>query len=160
MVLQTYMKLCMTTTYFAKKKFWPTKLSQKQDFLNLLKYLVINFYWICSIMKIYIICCVPAQIPYLGKFLFLRYGPKCSQPIRLQDFLINHISRTNQWNSLIFLHVDTNSQKLKVDQKIWGWACQKWMWPVLSRDSKINCISRMNWWNELIFYMLVEIQES
>ena len=44
MVLQTYMKLCMTTTYFAKKKFWPTKLSQKQDFLNLLKYLVINFY--------------------------------------------------------------------------------------------------------------------
>ena len=40
---------------------------------------------ICSIMKIYI-CCVPAQIPYLGKFLFLRYEPKCFQPITLQDF--------------------------------------------------------------------------
>ena len=51
-------------------------------------------------------CCVPAQIPYLEKYLFLRYGPKCSQSIRLQDFLINLISRTNQWN---FLHVDTNS---------------------------------------------------
>ena len=33
--------------------------------------------------------------------MFLRYGPKCSQPLRLQDFLINHISRTNKWNSLI-----------------------------------------------------------
>ena len=71
------------------------KMSQKQGFLNLLKNMVINFYWICFIMKIYIICCVPGQIPYLEKFLFLKYGPKCSQPIRLQDFLINHISRTN-----------------------------------------------------------------
>ena len=65
-------------------------------------------------MKTYVICSVPAQIPYLGKFLFLRYGPECSQPIRLQDFLINHISRTNQSNSLIFLHVDTFF-KLKVE---------------------------------------------
>ena len=32
------------------------------------------FYWICTIMKIYIIWCVPEQIPYLGNFLFLRYG--------------------------------------------------------------------------------------
>ena len=63
-------------------------------------------------MKIYIIYCVPTEIPYLGKFLFLKYGPKCSQPIRLQDFLINHISRTD-----ISLHVDTDSHKSKVDQK-------------------------------------------
>ena len=59
-------------------------------------------YWIWSLMEIYIIGCVPTQIPYLEKFLFLRYGPKCSQPIRLQYFLINHISRRNQWNSLDF----------------------------------------------------------
>ena len=37
-----------------------------------------------------------------GKILFLGYRPKCSQPIRLQDFLIRYISRINQWNSLIF----------------------------------------------------------
>ena len=30
------------------------------------------------------------QISYLGKFWFLRYGPKCSWPIRLQDFFMNH----------------------------------------------------------------------
>ena len=66
----------------------------------------------------HIICCVPAQIPYLGKLLFLRYRPKCSQPIRLQDFLINCIPRSNQWNSLTFCMLIQISHKLKVDQKI------------------------------------------
>ena len=37
----------------------------------------------------YCISCMLEQIPYLGKFWFLRYGPKCSGPIRLQDFSIN-----------------------------------------------------------------------
>ena len=32
---------------------------------------------------------VSAQIPYLEKFGFLRYGPLCFQPIRLHGFLIN-----------------------------------------------------------------------
>ena len=103
MVLETDMKLCVTEPDFLEKNFLPPKLgkvnqnwAKNRVFFNLLKNLVINFYWICSIMKIYIICCAPAQIPYLGKILFLRYGPKCPKPIRLQDVLINHISRTNQ----------------------------------------------------------------
>ena len=93
---------------FSRKKIFAPKIRKmgknglKTRFLNLLKNFVIIFYWICSIMKIYIICYAPAQIPYLGKFLFLRYEPKFSPPIRLQDFLINHISTRNQWNSLIF----------------------------------------------------------
>ena len=97
----------MAETDFLEKFFCPKilengpEMGQKQSFLILLKDLVFNFYWMCSIMTAYIICCIPKQIPYLGKFLFLRYGPKCSQPIRFQDFLINHISITNQWNSLI-----------------------------------------------------------
>ena len=86
MRLETHIKLCMTEPDFPEKNI------SSQKFLTMLKSFVINFYWICWIMKIDIICCVPAQIPYLGKFL--RYGPKCFQPIRLQDFLINHISRT------------------------------------------------------------------
>ena len=83
-----YQVLC-GSWIFQKKNFclknWGngTKMGQKQDFLNILKNFVANFYWTCSIMKIYIICCVPEQIPYLGKFWFLRYGPKCSQPIRI-----------------------------------------------------------------------------
>ena len=107
MVLETNMKLCVTELDFPEIWFLLQKLGngpkmdQKHGFLNLLKNAVIHFYWIWSIMKIYIICCVPAQISYLGKFWFMRYGPKYYQPIRLQDFLINSISRTNQWNSLI-----------------------------------------------------------
>ena len=142
-----------------KKSFCPKNWKMRQKWaknrfsLNILKNFVINFYWICSIMKIYIICCVPAQIPYLGKFLFLRYGPKCSQPIRLRDFLISHISRMNQWNILIFwmliqIHI-------KVDQIIFGWA-----WPVSPRDSKTGCIARMNWWNELIFACWCEFRKA
>ena len=46
--------------------------AKQQGFFSLLKNFLINFYWLCSIMKIYIICCFPAQIPYLGKLLFLR----------------------------------------------------------------------------------------
>ena len=58
---------------------------------------------------------------FLKKILFLRYGSKCSQPIRWQDFLINHIS-PEQINEIVrFLHIDTNSSKLKVDQKCLGW---------------------------------------
>ena len=56
-------------------------MGQKQGFFNLLKNLVINFYCIYSIMKMYIMYCVHAQIPYLGKFLFLRYGPKWTNQI-------------------------------------------------------------------------------
>ena len=33
--------------------------------------------------------CMLEQISYLGKFWFLRYGPKYFWPIRLQDFSIN-----------------------------------------------------------------------
>ena len=35
---------------------------------------IICFFWIS------------AQIPYMLKILFLRYRPKCSQPVRLQGF--------------------------------------------------------------------------
>ena len=90
-------EVSVTVPYFLAPKIG--KVDQKwakNGFFNLLKNLVLNFHRIWSIMKIYIIYCVPAQIQHLGKFLFLRYGPKCSQLIRLQGFLINHISRINQ----------------------------------------------------------------
>ena len=71
MVLKNLMKLCMPD--FLGKAFLPQKLGngpkigQKLGFLNLKKSLVINFPWICSIMKIYIICCVPVQTFYWEK---------------------------------------------------------------------------------------------
>ena len=74
---------------FFQRSFFPKKMGkmgQKQGFWILLENLVINFFWICSINKFYNICCILAQIPYLGKIWFLRYGPKCSRLIRLQYF--------------------------------------------------------------------------
>ena len=92
MVLETHGKLCLTELdIFGKEVFAPKigkmglKYAKNSFFLELLKNVVINLYWICSIMKINIIYCVLAQIPYLGKILFLRCGSKCFQPIWLQD---------------------------------------------------------------------------
>ena len=99
------------------------------------------------------------KITYLEKKFFLRYGPKCSQPISLQDFLINHISRTNQWNSLIFCVL----AQIYINQKFiknFLVGVVRWMWSAWSQGSKIDCISRMSWLNDLILCMLVQIQES
>ena len=41
----------------------------------------------------YLLC--SSKNPYLGRFLSLGYRPKFYQPIRLQDFLINHIPEIN-----------------------------------------------------------------
>ena len=55
-------------------------------FLNLnKKNLIINFHWIFSIMKIYIICCVSAQISYLEKIFFL--GCKILSANQIAGFL-------------------------------------------------------------------------
>ena len=130
MVLETQMKLYMKESDFLKNFSLPKKLGrmgQKQGFLNLWKIwslicskFVLNLVWIYSWRKIYIICCVPAQIPYLGKFLFLRNGPKCSQPVRLHDFLINQVSRTNQWISTIICMLMQIHVIKKFDQKFFG----------------------------------------
>ena len=83
-----HMNLCMTEPGFSKKdlpqKFGKrTKNVPNTDFVfNLLKNVVINFYWIYSVKKIYLLCSCTNP----GKILFQIYGPKYSQPIRLQDF--------------------------------------------------------------------------
>ena len=142
-------------------------MGQKQGFLNLWKIwslicseFVLNLVWICSLRKIYIICCVPAQIPHLGKFLLLRNGPKCSQPVGLHDFLINQISRTNQWISMIICMLMQIHVIKKFEQIFFGWVWSKIGVARRSWDSKIDCISRINKWSELIFCMPVQIQES
>ena len=61
------MKMCVTEPEFLEKYFWLQKLGKltKNGFvLNLKKTLVIDFCRIRSIMKIYIICSVPAQMLY------------------------------------------------------------------------------------------------
>ena len=90
MVLETLIELCMTELIFlgnfCPKNWGNGPKTGQNDFLNLNKNLFINFHLICSVMKIYNTCSVPAQILHLGKILFLRYRPKCSESFRLQDF--------------------------------------------------------------------------
>ena len=45
---------------------------QNKVFFNLTEILAIGFFWICSIMKIYIIYCVPVQVPYLVPEIWVR----------------------------------------------------------------------------------------
>ena len=69
-----YDPLYVTQPNFLEKLFSPWKLAKngpKVCFLNLKKNLIINFHWILSTMKIYIICCVSTQISYLEKIFFL-----------------------------------------------------------------------------------------
>ena len=84
---------------FSRKIFFAPKIDkmgQKQGFFNLLECLVINFLLNLTYNEnlYYLLCSCTNTM--LQKTFFQRYRPKCSQPIRLQDFLINHISRTNQ----------------------------------------------------------------
>ena len=82
MVLGGNVVLCMTESDFLEIMFCPQNV-QAQGSLNVQENLVFNFFSIQSILKLYINCCMLEQISYLGKFWFLRYGPKCSWLIRL-----------------------------------------------------------------------------
>ena len=80
--------------FFGKKCFVPKigKMGQKQVFFQFIGKFGHQFSLnlIYNENLYYLLC--PCTNPISVKILFLRYGPKCSQPIRLQDFLINHIS--------------------------------------------------------------------
>ena len=104
MGLETLVKLCMTEVHFLEKTFFAK--------------CFINVHWICSIMKSYIICCVPAQIMYWEKSFFWNIG---------QNALSQWDCRIFQWtispeqidDTVSFLQVDKNSSKLKFDWKFY-----------------------------------------
>ena len=98
MVLGVHVVLCMTRSEFLKKVFYPQKGENRPRlgfFKCIGKFSFFSLFFIFFISVVYneslYYCnsCMLEQISYLGKFWFLRYGPKCSWPIRLQDFSIN-----------------------------------------------------------------------
>ena len=98
-MLERHVKLCVTEPDFSEKKFFPKKLGTwtkngpKTEFFEFIEKFCHHF--LLNLFYNYVICYILEQISW-GKFLFLRYGSKRSQLIRLQDFLINRISRINQ----------------------------------------------------------------
>ena len=83
--------------------------------------MAINFHRICSVMKIYIICCVLAQILCWEKSCFWDTGQNALSQSDCRIF--KSIISPEQVDEIAwFLHVDANSQKLKASWKYFGWA--------------------------------------
>ena len=103
--------------WFFRKNFCPPKIEKltkngpKTGFFECSELFVINFYWICYIMEFYSICCVPVEIPYLE--IFQMFSANQIAGFFNKPFLQN---KSLKW--LDFLHVDTNSYELKMNQKI------------------------------------------
>ena len=57
-------------------------------------------------MKTSIVVDIPPPMPYLEKFWFSSYGPKCCQPIRLQEKLMN--------DKVYFWHADKHQRFAQV----------------------------------------------
>ena len=93
MVLEIHMKLCVRESDFLEKKKFPQKLGKWTEngpntgFLNLLKNFVINIYLICSVMKIYVVSCVPTQNTIIGKTLVPEIWVKLVSARQIAGFL-------------------------------------------------------------------------
>ena len=89
MMLETHIKLCMTEPHFFDKKKHPPKMVQNESKIWCFEAIETFFYHLFfkkKIWYVYFVCFILVQIPYLEKIWLLKYGPKCFQPIRLQDF--------------------------------------------------------------------------
>ena len=71
-------------------------------FLDFVKSFIISFSWKQSKMKTNIVVDISPPIPYLAKFWFSSYGPKCYQPIKLQNSLKCNISRKKWMVKFVF----------------------------------------------------------
>ena len=83
-----------------------------------------SFYWKLAKMETNILVDISPQIPYLIKVLFLSYGPKYCQPIKLQDSLKYNISR-KKWMMKFVFGMQIN---IKVFYKLMlsFWVCATW----------------------------------
>ena len=97
MVLGTHVVLCMTEPDFLKKMFYPQNGENRPspgffECIGKFSFFSVLYFFISLVYNeslYYCNCCMLEQISYSWKFWFLKYGSKCSWPIRLQDFSIN-----------------------------------------------------------------------
>ena len=97
MVLGTHVVLCMTEPDFFKKMFYPQNWENRPspgffEWIQKFIFFLSSLFFISVIDNdslYYCNSCMLEHVSYLGRFWFLRYGPKCSWQIRLQDFSIN-----------------------------------------------------------------------
>ena len=90
----------------------------------------------CNENLYYLLC--SCTNPIFGKILVPEIWAKMFSANQVAGFFVQPYLQNKSMKWLVFLHVDTNSHKLKVDQEIFGWAWPEWVWSVWSRDSKIG----------------------
>ena len=118
MVLETLIKLYLTEPDFLEKVFLTQKLGEmgqnrpKIGFLDLKKKFGHSFHWICSTMKMYMICCIPAQTLYLRKILFMKQA-KTLPANQIAGFSNQPFLQSKPMKEPNFLYFDTNFPKLK-----------------------------------------------
>ena len=71
-------------------------------------------------MKTNIVVDISPPIPYLAKFWFSSYGPRCCQPIKLQDSFKMYYLKKELNDEAYFWHVDKHRSLLQVDTNILG----------------------------------------
>ena len=77
--------------------------------LNLKKNLVIHFHWTCSIMKIYIICCVPTQALSWGKSCFWNIDQNAPRQSDYRSFQFwCKFTKIKSWSKTFWLGIVKN----------------------------------------------------
>ena len=148
MVLEIHMKLWVKELDFLEKIFflshkigkW-TKNGSKTRFFEFIG----KFGHLMNLFSnenlFYLLCLYTNAI--FGKIFVLEIWAKMSSANQSARFLIDHISRTNAWNNMIFCMLRQISINKKFMKKFCGGQDQKWAWPFSSRDPKIK--EFMNW---------------
>ena len=108
------------------------KTATRRFFEFIKKILIFYFCWIWSIMKVYIIYYILAQISCLGKIYFLRYA---LGHLDCRIFKSNIYLEQNDEIAWYFAVWDKC-----LESKIWkilGWGWSKWVWLLWSKSSRI-----------------------
>ena len=112
-VLETHMKFCTTNPDFLVGKFFAPEKQENGSEIGFFEFIekfrlqfLLNQF---NNENLFFILKVPAQIPYLEKVLFLRYGPKyCLSANQIAEFFNQPYLRNKLMKQPEFVHTDAN----------------------------------------------------
>ena len=143
LVLETHMNFVTEPDFLEKlpqKLGKQTKFGPKTGFFEFIEksghYVLLNLFYNDSLY--YFLC--PCTNPIFGKIFIPEIWAKMFSVNQIARFFNQLYLQNKSIKQPYFKHVDTNSHKLEVDQKMFEWDSQKWVWPVWSWDSKADCV--------------------
>ena len=112
--------------------------------------MTINFSWIWWVMKVHIICYIPAEISYLENIFLMRLSQNELDQSNCMIFKSNIFLEQNDEIAWFFCMLIRIHGNYKLIERLWGEWGQIWVWQLRSQYSNAGCISR-NWWINLVF---------